>query len=213
MKTFVLCMLMLVSLPGLSLTVYNKREYYPQFVAMKENQCGTAFFQAADSTPVKDLRLAIGWVNYLLHQNYEYQADGISDEWCVPGGDLAEYWADDCDGFAFRAAVELARAGVPRGNIFLATVLTYRQQVLNLEHSPYRPQWQEANHMVAMVIDQHGEWWVLDSSEPRLLRMSEVFAAPGYVARGLIHFANYGAGKPNDTAAGFARFWVEGEQQ
>ena len=187
--------------------MYNKRQYYPQFVVMRDSDCGRAFFEAVDVDRPGDPRTNLAIINYYLHLNFEYRPDGIADVWCVPGGDLATHWADDCDGFAFRAAVELAKSGIPKGDIFIATVLTYLQRVRNIGTDPYHPQWVEADHMVTLVVIG-GVWYVVDSAQPETRKLHEAFGTTGYRPRGIISFGNYGPGKDNDAERGFRRWWV-----
>jgi len=193
-----------------AVTIYNTTQHYPQWVAAATDPCAAAFFdyEQTSTKPQEQWRLIIGLTNYFLHDTFVYTPDGLSDRWCTPTTPILEPWFDDCDGFAMRAALELAKGGIPKGNIFLATGLSYLGQINNLNWSPYHPQWRHSDHMVVLVVDDKNVWWVLDSSVKKEVRLLDAFGYNGYKARGIVNYYNYGPGTNTDVWAGWSR-WTE----
>ena len=186
-------------------TVHNKRHVFDQFIEMSLSPCGAPFFEVEDVPPADDPRLVVALVNYFMHLNFSYTVDGISDNWCADH-DVTQYWEGDCDDFAFTAARHLAAAGVPRSNIFLATVLTWEGRFKNMAYPEYHPRRIEADHIIVIVWAK-GRHWVIDNASKKVLPIEEVFNDLGYVAHGIINYGNYGAGTNNHAAAGFSRWW------
>jgi hypothetical protein len=202
---FLLPFLLVFPASSQAFTVYNKGHVFDQFIEMSLSPCGAPFFEVENVPVAENPRLIVALANYFMHENFRYTSDGISDTWCADH-DTTQYWEGDCDDFAFTAAVMLAKGGIPRNNIFLATVLTWEGRLKNLAYPDYHPNRMVADHIV-VIVWANGRNWVIDNASNKVLPIEEVFNDLGYVAHGIISYGNYGAGKANHAERGFRRFW------
>ncbi len=206
-------------------TVYTQeRVEFRQWNEMRDAECGQDIFVGVEDVEEwpEGLWPQIGalWeIESTLKGLFVYTSDGaspntgITDIWCsqldnINAGIPVE---GDCDDFAFTAAAMLIQRGIPREHVFVAVVLTFRAESENPKHTNH-PNKVHADHMIAMAWIN--ETWVVFDNRFPVTTFSNAFyfskwnTFRRYTPHSMVSMNNYGEGKANHTAAGFARFWV-----
>ena len=212
MRAVLALVLLWASTASAGLRVYSDQTIaYPQFNEMDK---GKGIFVAVENPRLGvDLTMAAAIASWFLHDNFVYIADGISDVWDSNLEAVLnnEYWYGDCDDFAFTAALALTQGGIPKKNIFLATVTSYLQSIKNMKHHRNHPKASRANHMIVLFYVA-GNWRIIDNGTLGIPLASTLFTGESdstYFPQGIINMGNYGPDTDNDTEAGFVRFWFD----
>ena len=175
----------------------------------------------------EDPLMTLAITQHYLQERFVFTSDDdeIGDHWeSLYDEFLAGRFEGDCDNYVFTAAVALVKAGFRRGDLFIASVKTWRRyNIDNRTRDASHPRNDYANHVVLFVfvrghwaqrggdqiwIEQH--WRIIDNNTQGIPYMAELVGeGRDYRPVAIANSANLTISNEEHVRLhGWVRFWV-----